>query len=412
MLLFLGLIYAWSIFRAPLGALFPSWSAAAFSFAFTLSMTFFCIGGFVSGKLANHLSCGAVLRIAAAAILSGFCFIAVFLDPNSPERSLALLYVGYGFCGGLGVGLGYNTILSCVTAWFPGRTGMASGTLLLGFGMGGLVLGNAINVLLPIVGIKTIFFILGVVLTAVLLTGSCLIRRPFPQELSCDKPSGSAMSPASIAGGGDLSLQEALKSAAFWLFALWAILINAGGLLVINNAVAIALSFNASTVMGLSVSLFNGLGRALMGLLFDRSGRNCAMLVNTLFLALGGAVLALGSLTGASSFVYAGLPLVGLSYGGSPSISSAAVRSFFGSKNYPVNFAAMNFGLIPSALIGPLISGVLEERSGGGYAGSFVMLLTAGLSALALNFLLTYAARQQGLETTRNPFKTREDYHG
>lgn len=45
-LLFAGVIYAWSILKAPLAAEF-GWEASALSLNFTLTMCFFCVGGMV-----------------------------------------------------------------------------------------------------------------------------------------------------------------------------------------------------------------------------------------------------------------------------------------------------------------------------------------------------------------------------
>ena len=51
MMLCLGTLYAWSIFRAPFGALYPSWTTADLSMNFTISMVCYSAGGFLGGKL-------------------------------------------------------------------------------------------------------------------------------------------------------------------------------------------------------------------------------------------------------------------------------------------------------------------------------------------------------------------------
>lgn len=53
-LLFAGILYAWSILKAPLAAEF-GWSAADLALNFTLTMCFFCLGGMAGGLLAKRL---------------------------------------------------------------------------------------------------------------------------------------------------------------------------------------------------------------------------------------------------------------------------------------------------------------------------------------------------------------------
>jgi OFA family oxalate/formate antiporter-like MFS transporter len=412
MLLFLGLIYAWSIFRAPLALMFPAWSPTQVSLVFAISMVFFCAGGFVSGLLTRRIQNRSVLRIAAAVILAGFCAITLFIDADAPERSLALLYICYGAAGGGGVGLGYNAILSSVPRWFPGKTGLASGVLLLGFGVGGLVLGSAVNVIHPLVGVQNVFALLGVLMAAILTAGSFWVSRQagrqrrqavepevvvvtqVPATLLPEMAGSSGSIGDASTAAGEYTTGGMIRTAAFWLFALWGVATAMSGLMVINSAANIAVFFRLPAVMGLVVSVFNGLGRVVVGFLFDKAGQHAAMVINSVLLTAGGCALALGAATGNASFVLVGLPLMGLSYGGAPSLASAGTQRLYGAKNYPINFAVMNFSLIPSALIGPLVSSVMQEKAGGGYMSTFVMIIVIGAAASALSFMVTAAARK------------------
>ena len=54
-------------------------------------------------------------------------------------HSLALIYLGYGVLGGIGLGLGYIAPVSTLVKWFPDRPGMATGMAIMGFGGGALV---------------------------------------------------------------------------------------------------------------------------------------------------------------------------------------------------------------------------------------------------------------------------------
>ena len=48
-LLFSGLVYAWSVLSGPIAAEFPRWTTAQLSLTFTIVMSFFCLGGLTCG---------------------------------------------------------------------------------------------------------------------------------------------------------------------------------------------------------------------------------------------------------------------------------------------------------------------------------------------------------------------------
>jgi OFA family oxalate/formate antiporter-like MFS transporter len=396
MLLCLGLIYAWSIFRSPLTSVFPEWTATQISTTFTISIIFFCVGGFCGGRLSAHLRPKIIILISAAIILAGFCLITLLLDADHAARSLWTLYICYGVLGGFGVGISYNALLSCATRWFPGKAGMASGIMLLGFGVGGLALGSIVNALANSVGIFKVFIILGIGLAVILVIGAIIIKEP-------PVPQSAPATSAEPESRKEYPLGETLRTPTFWLLFTYCVIIGIGGLLVINSAATITEAFNATGVLGLIISVFNGAGRPILGILSDRIGRGKTMNINATLMLLGGISLLLGSVTDSLAFVIVGLPLIGLSYGGAPSLQSAAIAKFFGMKHYPLNFAAGVFCLTPAAIIGPLVSSKLQEASsatgGGKFLTTFVMLIVIAVLAFVFNFLLTKTARKHNHES-------------
>ena len=49
------------------------------------------------------------------------------------------MYLGYGFIGGIGLGLGYISPVSTLIKWFPDRPGLATGMAIMGFGGGAMI---------------------------------------------------------------------------------------------------------------------------------------------------------------------------------------------------------------------------------------------------------------------------------
>ena len=71
-LLFAGLVYAWSVLSTPIAAEFTSWTKAQLSMTFTIVMILFCIGSLLCGLLSGKLSAKMSVRIGAVLFLLGF----------------------------------------------------------------------------------------------------------------------------------------------------------------------------------------------------------------------------------------------------------------------------------------------------------------------------------------------------
>ena len=398
-LLFLGLIYAWSIFRTPFGEMFPDWSISQLSLTFTISMIFFCLGGFAGGLLSKRLSIRARMLMSAAMLLVGF-FAVSLMKSDSPGSSLTMLYIFYGVFGGGGVGLAYNGVIGTLNKWFPDKVGLASGIMLMGFGLGGLVLGSVVNSMIGSMGILPVFRMLGIVIAIVCAAAALIIKAPGAEDsealaVLAGNAAKAGSETDSSAEARNYTAGEMLKTAKFWIFTIWVILLNSAGLLVINSAASISVAFGGTAVLGMIVSLFNGAGRIIAGNNFDRHGRKMSTIVNNAFMLGAGILLTLGGMTGKYAFILCGLVFVGLAYGGCPTITSAYVNRAFGPANFPTNFSIANFSLIPAATIGPMISSALLEKAGGSYDSNFYAVTGFALAALVMWVLLNRASADE-----------------
>ena len=89
-MLFAGILYSWSILKAPLADAF-GWNASQLTMNFTLTMCFFCLGGVGGGLLARRL--GTRLTIALGGALACIGFV---LTARLDGSSLPMLYLSYG----------------------------------------------------------------------------------------------------------------------------------------------------------------------------------------------------------------------------------------------------------------------------------------------------------------------------
>ena len=396
-LLFLGLIYAWSIFKTPFSELYPDWTISQLSMTFTISMAFFCLGGFVGGLMSKKYSVKVRFILAAVMLFIGF-FVVSSMNTEKSGASLTMLYIFYGVFGGGGVGIGYNTVIGSLNKWFPDKAGLASGIMLMGFGLGGLALGSIVNSMIGSIGLFPTFKILAIAIAIVCVLAAFIIKVPGQEDMAelaklivPAKTSDKTEAPASK----DYTAGEMLKTSNFWIFIIWTILLNSAGLLVINSAANIAIAFGGTATLGMIVSLFNGAGRIVAGSNFDRKGTTFSTFVNTGFMLLAGLLLTLGGISGKFLFIMLGLIFVGMSYGGCPTLTSAYINGAFGAKNFPTNFSIANFSLMIGATIGPMVSASLLESAGGSYNTNFYAIIGFAAGALVLCFILAALGKKK-----------------
>lgn len=370
LLVFCGLIYGWSLFRAPFGEVYPDWTLSQLSMTFTISMIFFCLGSFVSGQLSKKYPARVIIMLAAICLLVGFFGVSRM---NPAAGSLPMLYICYGVLGGSGVGLTYNAVIGTMNKWFPDKPGLCSGIMMMGFGLGALVLGSIATSLIASVGVFKTFMILGIMIFVVLMAGSFVIKAP-------EAPAGGGPK-KELYGEGPAVM---LKSASFWLFMLYCVVGSIAGLMIVNSAASIAVAFGAPAIVGMIVSVFNGAGRAVMGSVYDNKNGKFSMLLDIIFMVASGAALIAGAFTNSMVLILLGLLAMGLCYGGNPTICSAFINRYYGPKYFGQNFSIGLFNLVPAALLGPMISARLIESSGGSYNTTFFAILVCAAIATVL----------------------------
>ncbi len=380
-MLFAGMIYAWSILKVPFAEEL-GWGVSQLSLNFTLTMCFFCLGGLLGSRLSRRI--GVKATVIAAGILAG---TGLALTGCLTGESVALLYVTYALMAGLGIGIAYNVVISTVNAWFPDKKGLCSGCLMLGFGASTLLLGNLAGALFEsALDWRVTFALLGAALCVALLLVSLVLKRPgadvvFPAPKKTVGPRGEEFEVK------DMTTSEMIRRPTFWRAFFCLVFMTAVGNAVISFARDLALSVGAqaglaTTLVGV-LAVCNGVGRILTGAVFDACGRRFTMLSANILTIIAAGVTLLAVSISSLPLCVMGLCLSGISYGTSPTMSSAFTSAFYGQKYFASNFGVTNCNLMGASAIATVCNSLMA--SSGGYTVPFILLLALAVVALGLN---------------------------
>ena len=107
---------------------------------FSIAIAVLGLSAALFGKWLETAGPRKAMFVAATCFGSGFLVAAA----GAATHSLALIYLGYGVIGGVGLGLGYISPVSTLIKWFPDRPGLATGLAIMGFG-GGAMIGSPLG---------------------------------------------------------------------------------------------------------------------------------------------------------------------------------------------------------------------------------------------------------------------------
>lgn len=373
-LLFYGILYAWSVFIPPLEEEF-GWARSQTSLVFSVSMIGLSLGMLSVGIFSKKLKLRTVFLIGGVLVICGLNLCRFITE-------LWQLYVFYGVFCGYGVGLAYTSWTTSVLAWFGDRVGFASGLLVMGFGMGAVVLGEFVTLLIySSIGWRWAFTIIGVIVLVWSLVAILFMKTP-PPEVAALKPKHDNI-------GLNLTGKQTASHSAFWTFCIWRSFFMGSVAAIIAQATVVITGIGGdiafATMAVAALSLGNGLGRPLGGIVYDLIGQYRTMvLLPTLGLVL--ALVMIPCYLSHSYMVFTVLLLAeGLVYGMYSAMNTSYIRTVFGQKHLAINTGISAIVLAPFNLIFPLLAASIFDATQS-YDLFFIILPACALVSLVAGF--------------------------
>lgn len=408
----IGQAYAFSVFKIPLTQLLglgksapDDWKQTQIAWIFSLAIVMLGLSAATFGKWLE----GAGPRKAMFA--SAVCFALGFYISSLGviSHQLWLLYVGYGFVGGMGLGLGYISPVSTLIKWFPDRPGLATGLAIMGFG-GGAMIGSPLAIKLMAhfrtstnMGVGQTFLVMGTLYFAFMMFGVFTVRVPREGW----KPEGwtPAAKPQAMITTHKVDVNTAFGTRPFWL--LWIVLCTnvTAGIGILEQASPMIQELFKGTIgpvaaggfVGL-LSLFNMAGRFFWSSVSDYIGRKQTYFI---FFALGTVLYFFLPQTGADHLnnvkLFVAIAAVLLSmYGGGFATIPAYLRDMFGTYHVSAIHGRLLTAWSTAGVLGPVLVNYMREyqlQQGADKASAYQSVLEVMAGLLAVGFVANLLVR-------------------
>ena len=408
-----GTVYAWSFFQTLLVRQL-GWSFTDTALAFSITIFSLGMSAAAAGMVLPRVGPRRLALAGSVMFSGGYMIAGLALQIDS----LVLFYLGYGVIGGAGIGLGYVTPVATVARWFPDRKGLATGIVVMGFGIGAVVLSKGLAPLLVVQtegDLALLFVWLGVVFAAVLIPCSLALRDP---------PAALASRFHRIQGSGALdepdSTAQCLRSGEFavmWLVFFFNI---AAGIAVISIQSPLlqdvwglsdpsvepeTLAEYGATLIAAS-SLCNGFGRLFWGLLSDRIGR-----IRVFRILLASQMIVFGILmTERDPWIFSGLVCyIMLCFGGGFATMPSFVLDVFGARKMSAVYGVMLTAWAAAGVCGPLYIGYLKDE----YPDrAIIYCFLIGVLILGLGYVFSYLLNDRRIRLRRPSVESTLREHG
>jgi MFS family permease len=406
----IGQAYATSVYKLALQKHFDS-SLTSIGIIFSIAIVMLGISAAVFGTWVDRNGPRAAMFTAACFWSLGFLVGSAGIATDQ----LWLLYLGYGFLGGIGLGIGYISPVSTLIKWFPDRPGLATGMAIMGFGGGALIASPLSKQLMswydenydPAVStslasghaVSLLFLTLGLVYLVFMMFGAFIVRVPADDW----KPAGfdpSSVKQKALVTTDNVSAGNAIKTPQFWL--LWTVLFCnvTAGIGILEQASPMIQDFfrdgSNSLVAGTAatgfvglLSLFNMGGRFAWSTTSDYIGRKPIYMV---YLGVGMVLYVLLATVGSSAtwlFVILAAIIISF-YGGGFATIPAYLRDLFGTYQVGAIHGRLLTAWAAAGVAGPLIvNRVLDSQGTPGelVAGNYRPALFIMVGLLAVGFV-------------------------
>ncbi|MEV3860912.1 OFA family MFS transporter [Streptomyces sp. NPDC050095] len=383
----IGQAYAWSVFKPPLESALDL-SGTQSALPFQLGIVMLGLSAAFGGTLVERNGPRWAMTVALVCFSSGFLLSAL----GAATEQYWLIVLGYGFVGGIGLGIGYISPVSTLIKWFPDRPGMATGIAIMGFGGGALIASPWSAQMLESFGadsggIALAFLVHGLVYAVFMSLGVLLVRVPrAPVAVKgAAKDAGTRMP----AAGPQVSANQAIRTPQFWC--LWLVLCMnvTAGIGILEKAAPMITDFFADTGTPVSVSAAAGFvallsaanmaGRIGWSSTSDLIGRKN---VYRLYLGAGALMYLLIALYGDTSkplFVVCALVILSF-YGGGFATVPAYLKDLFGTYQVGAIHGRLLTAWSTAGVLGPLIvNRVADSQKDAGKHGSALYGLSFGI---------------------------------
>lgn len=354
-MLCLGTVYSWSVFRGPVEKLYGIGSTQS-GFPYMVSLAFYALFMLLSGRYLNKYSPRLIILIGGILVGAGWIL-------SGYTNNIYILTLTYGVIIGSGVGTAYGVPMNVVAKWFPEKKGLMVGLVLVGFGLSPFITAPLASKLIETYGILTTFKVLGIAFGIIIPVLSYPFKYPVDIEDTLVEKNDS------IKEGVDSNTSKMIKSENFKGIYISFLIGTMIGLMIVgmtNNVgiEMIKLPQSKVTILMTIFAVFNGIGRPIFGWITDRFTIKKSMLISYVLITIA-ALLMLVAKEGSVVLYTIAFSILWFNLGGWLAIAPASTLSMYGTKYYSQNYGVVFTAYGLGAIIGVLVSGILKDVADG-----------------------------------------------